>query len=299
MKIESNVYQVLLTGATGFVGSRLLEHFITLGWSVAVLIRDSSDRSSIDHLIDDHAVYFYDGTISSVEAALVESGCEVVIHVASLFIAEHQSNDVNELIASNVGFPAHILEAMYSCGQKKIINVGTSWQYFDGESYNPACLYAATKQAFEALLEFYIQAHSFSAVTLVLYDTYGPGDERKKLIPTLNKMSESGGELGMSPGDQEIDLVHVDDVVRAFEIAVINILDYSDVDHRKYFIRSGKPVKIKDVVDFFVERSGGVLTVNWGARPYRDREVMSPYRNGRQLPGWSPLIELADGLAAL
>ena len=65
------------------------------------------------------------------------------------------------------------------------LTAGTAWQHYNNQSYDPVCLYAATKQAYECLIDYYVKVHGLHAVTVKLHDTYGEGDERGKLFYLL------------------------------------------------------------------------------------------------------------------
>ncbi|WDC83286.1 NAD(P)-dependent oxidoreductase [Caloramator sp. mosi_1] len=105
---------------------------------------------------------------------------DAIFHLASLFIAEHDSNQIDDLLKSNIIFGTHILEAMKYGNVKNMVNIGTYWQHYKNEEYNPVCLYAASKEAFEKIIEFYIQVENIKVITLKLYDIYGINDKRKK-----------------------------------------------------------------------------------------------------------------------
>jgi len=103
----------------------------------------------------------------------------------------------------------------------------------------------------------------------------------------------------MSPGDQLMDLVHVDDVVRAFIVAAERLLDGKVKKHDIYAVSSGAPLRLRDVVELYQQATGGQVLVVWGERPYRRREVMVPWSKGKRLPGWSPNIGLREGFRDL
>jgi nucleoside-diphosphate-sugar epimerase len=212
---------------------------------------------------------------------------EIVFHLASLFIANHREEDINALIYSNLLFGTQLSEAMVKTGALCLVNTGTSWQHFENEKYNPVNLYAATKQAFEDILKYYIESKKLKVVSLHLFDTFGDDDPRAKLMNLLNKTMETQIPLDMSPGEQKIDLVHVDDVVTAFIMAGSRCLEKKDNEHEIYGVATGEPVSLKTLVSKLEEKYGKKIPVNWGTRQYREREVMAPWTNYKILPGWS------------
>ena len=220
----------------------------------------------------------------------------VVFHLASLFLSQHETKDIEPLIQSNLLFGSQLLEAMRANNINNLINTGTSWQHYSNESYNPVCLYAATKQAFEAIIEYYIQACNFKVITLKLFDTYGPNDHRPKLIAMLNNAEKNNQPLDMSNGEQLIDLVHIDDVVDAFLMAAHRLLENQIFCHEMFAISSGNPIPLKQLVQLYIKATGKNIQVNWGARPYRMREVMDTWRSGARLEGWGPKIDLEKGM---
>ena len=288
--------KILLTGATGFIGSQLAHRLLAEGYELAILVRPDSRLDVLQTVLSQIQVHVYDGSYASLLRAMEAAKPSLVCHLASLFLAQHRPEDVARLIESNLNFPTQLLEAMNHVGVKHFINTGTSWQHFQNESYNPVNLYAATKQAFEAILEYYVQACGIKAITLKLFDTYGPNDPRPKLFHLLNKAATATEPMDMSAGEQFLDLVHIEDVTEAYVIAAQRMLDGKVSQHERYAISAGKLLPLKELVHLYSEVTKQDITVNWGARPYRDREVMVPWNKGRSLPNWEPKITLFDGI---
>ena len=207
--------------------------------------------------------------------------------------------DIDSLILSNVLFGNQLVEAMRVNEVVCLVNTGTSWKHFNSDEYNPVCLYAATKQAFEAILEYYVRVCSNRVITLDLFDTYGPNDPRQKLLQLLKKSARLGATLDMSPGDQLINIVHIDDVIEAYLIAAKLLLDDEEPRHERYVVSAGQPLPLKELVRIYTEATGHTVSVNWGSRPYRQREVMVPWTGGKLLPGWSPATDLIAGFQSL
>jgi nucleoside-diphosphate-sugar epimerase len=273
----------VITGATGYIGSQLQRHLTAKGWSIVPIDRGMKTEQMIELLRTQKP--------------------DVVFHLASLFIAEHKPSDIEPLIASNVLFGAMLAEAMAVTGHKLLVNTGTSWQHFGPGERDPVALYSATKNAFEEILKYYVSAENFRVVTLKIFDSYGPNDPRPKLVPKLIACFDSGVTPELSPGEQKLDLVHVNDLVRAFEIAALELVaigvDVGIGSMQDFALNSGTPVSLREVIALIERLKGRSLNVKWGARPYRRREVMEPWTKGRVLPGWETSVTLEQGLADL
>jgi nucleoside-diphosphate-sugar epimerase len=287
---------IVVTGATGFVGSNLVRFLLKKNFKIYVILRTDSDLANLTDIEEEIEIFRYDNAITHLIDFFTVVKPTTVFHLASNFIAEHESHQIDSLIQSNITFGLHLLEAMKVSGVKQFINTGTSWQHYNNEDYNPVCLYAATKQAFESLIEYYVQAEGFKVITLKLFDTYGETDTRPKLINLLNKFADENTELSMSPGEQMLNLVHISDVCEAFCLAY-ELLDAEKFEGNKvYAVESNENFKLKDIISLFEKITGKKINVNWGGKLYRKREVMDVWKNGLRLPNWEPSITLEEGL---
>ncbi len=288
-------HSALITGATGFIGSHLVRRLARDGWSVHAVVRPApADRPQ--NLPPDVIVHRHDGTTEAMTSIVASAKPAVVFHLASLFLAEHQARDLEPLIRSNILFGSQVAEAMAANGVTALVNTGTSWQHFENRDYDPVCLYAATKQAFEAILRYYTAARSLKVLTLKLYDTYGPDDRRPKLFTLLRSTSREQTTLAISAGEQLLDLVYIDDVIEAFIKAAERILNSKASTWEEYAVSSGAPIRLKDLVELYGRTVGRPMPVAWGQRPYRTREVMVPWSKGRPVPGWQPITQLEEGI---
>ncbi|MBN1548311.1 MAG: NAD-dependent epimerase/dehydratase family protein [Syntrophaceae bacterium] len=293
-KTENRV--ALVTGATGFVGSHLVRQLLKERWETHIITRSSSSLTQIEDIASKINVHQHNGTTDSLITIVKEAEPKIVFHLASLFLAQHASEDIERLVQSNLLFGVQLAEAMVSQGVTKLINTGTSWQHFQNEPYNPVCLYAATKQALEDILKFYVKASKLKVITLKLFDTYGPDDPRPKLFTLLRKVADEQTELAMSPGEQLIDLVYVDDVFDGYILAAKRLLDNKVSGMEEYAVSSENPISLKDLVAVYSQTLRKPLPIKWGGRPYRVREVMVPWSKGKRLPEWKAKIGLVEGI---
>ena len=293
--IKESGKRALVTGGTGFIGSHLVRRLINEGWKTDLVIPADVPLGGLQDLEPQLGIHWLDGSTEQVCSIVSSSRPDVVFHLASLFLASHDVEQVEPLVRSNVLFGTQIAEAVAKFGPKRLVNTGTSWQHFEGAGYSPVCLYAATKQAFEDLLTYYVEACGLRVVTLKLYDTYGPGDVRPKLLSLLRKAAQTATKLQMSAGEQLIDLVYVDDIVEAFLLAAQRLLDDQVKSSEDYAVGSGEARTLREVVEIYQRITGYKIDVEWGARPYRPREVMVPW-TGPTLPGWRCSTSLEEGI---
>jgi nucleoside-diphosphate-sugar epimerase len=265
------------------------------GFEVTALLRPSSDASRVVGL----TIARDTGRIAELAALLERRKTDAVVHLAGCFVSEHGPDDVEPLVEANVALGTRLLEAMRLAGVSRLVDTGTAWQHYHSDGYRPVNLYAATKQAFGDILQYYVDLGTVRAVTLDLFDTYGPGDWRPKLVPALLAALRSGRELAMSSGDQSLDLVHVEDVCQAYEVATRRLLAGDPARHATYSVSTGAPRTLREVVRTLEQAAGATLSVAWGARPDRAREVKTPWRGGERLPGWAAQVALEDGFARL
>jgi nucleoside-diphosphate-sugar epimerase len=289
----------LITGGTGFIGENLAKYLINNGWEVNLLSRDVQKITELPGLIDVKKIYKYDGSYDSITKALIEIRPKIVFHLAAYFSAEHQPKDLDNLYSGNLVFGSQLLEAMSNSNINTLVNTGTSWEHYKDSDYNPVNLYAATKQAFEKIIDYYVQAKSFKVYTLKLFDTYGYGDRRGKLVDYVISSIQNHKSLIFSPGDQLLDFVHVKDVVRAYERAAFLLVNDAPSTHRRFGISSQKLVSLKEMVELIQKLMSDTSTIGWGDRDYRAREVMKPWTGFKKLDGWEPTVPLEEGLLEL
>ncbi|MEG6520879.1 NAD-dependent epimerase/dehydratase family protein [Desulfotomaculum sp. 1211_IL3151] len=287
--------KVFVTGATGFIGSNLVKRLIKNGVEVHIITRAASqiEQSAISAL--PVVIHRHDGTTAGMIEIFQSAQPEIVFHLAAKFVAEHDSWDIKELLDSNLLLGVQLLEAMAATEVRQLVNTGTVWQHFEQEAYNPVNLYAATKQAFETLAAYYVRVGLLKMITLKLLDTYGPNDPRPKLFTLFKRIASSGERLAMSPGQQRLGFVYIDDVVDAFLLAGQYTKDLSTDEMPSYTIAPDQLYTLREIAALYEMVSSKRLNIGWGERPYRRREVMEPHVDTR-LPGWEAKIGLVDGI---
>jgi nucleoside-diphosphate-sugar epimerase len=290
--------RILITGATGYIGSNIARCFTKLNYVVSIIKRPSSNLSLIKDLLGDIFVYEYNGSFTSLKQIVKESSPSIVIHLASCQDYKSIDTNIEELIESNIHFGTQLLEAMKCYNIIYFINTLTYWQFYKDEEYNPINLYAATKQAFVEILKYYVKSTNIKCINLIIFDVYGPNDPRNKLFTQINNAILNNTALNMTDGYQFLDYVHIDDVVRAFVHAskLITIIKDNNVIYK---VSSNKHIRLRNIVNKYLFEHKLTIKINWGALEYMDKFVNKPYSGGLNLPGWEPTIDLMNGLATI
>ncbi|WP_288153348.1 NAD-dependent epimerase/dehydratase family protein [Phocaeicola sartorii] len=276
---------ILVTGATGFVGKHLVKDLKCCAHEVHILVRPSTDCSSINV----SRIFTFNDNIEALAVYLRQEQIDGIIHLASLYVAEHKTEQIKPIIDSNLYLGTALLEAAKMAGVKWFLNTGTIWQNYNApdysDQYNPVNLYAASKQAFITVAKYYTETSPLRFCTLKLCDTYGADDTRRKIFTLFDEIAASGKELAMSPGKQQLDILHIDDVVSGFIQLAEMLQDDTVALREEYVLTSGQTYSLKEWAHLYEQRNNVHLNIQWGGRCYRQREVMKPYV-GNVLPNW-------------
>jgi nucleoside-diphosphate-sugar epimerase len=276
--------RVLVSGATGFIGSGVTERLVDLSAEVAAITRTQPKSESVNWINVANSESFPMHEIA-------EFNPEVVIHLATRFQASHSPSDIKELVSSNIEFGTLLLESAKKSGAA-FVNINSAWQHFESKPYSPVSLYAATKQAFSDIAQYYGET-GLDLRNLTIYDTYGPTDQRNKLVRQLLDAVKNNKQIDMGQGNQLINLLFLSDVVSAIlrtaELPTAPMI-------QDYVARAQNSISIRELVTVIEQVTGKELNANWGAREARPREMKSDWVFGEVLPGWKQQIYLEEGL---
>jgi len=290
---------VLITGITCYIGCELVRRLVTDGVRVSGIVREGSLVERLSPFQDQVSFYVSDGSQSSLDLAISESQPDVIIHLAGYYVWEHTPEQEVQLVEANIAFGTRLLEAAKKSGVHKIINTGSHFQYFESAQPCPVNLYAQTKQAFADILAGYGKEQGFQFVNLIIFESYGPRDWRKKLIQAIAQNQRSGGTMPMVASDPIMDFAHIDDIIEAY-IHAAGLLESSpeDVNGNSYALSGGERQPISELIKIFEEVGGKTIATEKKEDPPGVKRVLNPW-NGPILPGWQPRVSLRDGIQRL
>lgn len=279
---------ILLTGATGFLGSFLLERLLSVGYSVVVLKRSTSNTRRINHLLGLARCYEIDR--ADFNRPFEEQKIDAVIHVATHY--GRGVATVQDIVETNLMFSLKLLESA------ALFNVST---FINTDTLLPKGLnhYTVSKKQFVEWL------HRFDAqiqiINLRLEHMYGPNDDDSKFVTWLiRQLICNVPSIDLTEGKQKRDFIYIDDVVDAYML----MLDQSKEFERfsEFDVATGTQIMMKEFVDKIYEKYSLISPIqtklNFGARSYRKGELMEVEENLDPIYnlGWSPKISLDEGI---
>ncbi len=304
--------KVLVTGAGGFIGGHLCELLVREGASVRGLARYNSrnDRGTLDWLdseVSDQIEVML-GDVRDVESvARAMEGVEVVFHLAAQIAIPYSYLNPRDFSETNVLGTLNVAQAALGAGVHRMVHTSTSEVYGTAQTVpitethplEPQSPYAASKLGADKLVDSYNRSFELPTVVLRPFNTYGPFQSARAVIPTIISQALAGGPLRLGSLDPRRDMTYVADTAAGF-LAAATAGDQAV--GRTVQLGTGYDVSIGDIVELVGDLVGRELVVE--TDPDRVRPPASEVLRlisgpdlAAELIGWRPTTELRDGLA--
>ena len=288
--------KILLTGATGFIGTNFVLR-LHQKYEIIALVRENSDISKIK---DKCELYIYKNDSKGLESLFNESKIDGVVHLGGLVPStSNPITNVKDLIEANILFGTQILEA----SKEKIkffINASSYALYCNSLSYRPATLYAASKKAFEDIMSFYALSNENTVYTnLLIFNVYGPNCKKSYIFTLFEKIAKTGETLEMSDGTQIVDYSHIFDVVAGFDTLIELCLKEPNFARDKIFALKGARMSLKELISLYERFTKQKLNIIYGARKRKKLDIVMPWQCGEALPDYKAKIDFEEGFKSL
>ncbi len=278
--------KILLTGATGFLGSHLLKSLVQHDKACIVLKRSTSDTGRIAGLLK--KVDFYDSDKVTFEEIFKTHSVDWIIHCATNY--GRRGENLSEILEANLQFPLKLLQSASRCGLKGFINVDTALK----SSTNAYSL--SKKQFLEWLTTF---SRTLKTFNLRFEQFYGPNDSDSKFTTrVIQNLAKSVDKMDFTLGEQKREFLYIDDAIQAI-LTVLQQSAHFGKGLHEFEVGSGQSVSIREFVQLVKEISQNQNTqLNFGAIPYSENELMNSQMDISRLVslGWTPKVGLAEGI---
>jgi len=279
--------KILLTGATGFLGSHLLRAFLNKGWDVSIIKRSFSVTRRIDDLL--HRVSFLNIDIDPLELIFEQKApFDAVVHTATCY--GRQGETASQILEANCSFPLRLLATATRFNTDTFFNTDTILSSYLNS-------YALSKRQFEEWGKLFSEQGKIGFVNLKLEHMYGPGDDSSKFSTFIfENLKSNVPQLELTLGEQKRDFIYIDDVVNAYVLLLEN--EGKKRRFSEYEVGSGQAVSIRKIVECVKVIAQSRTELLFGVKPYRDNEVMFSQADIGKLEhlGWTPETSLKEGI---
>ncbi|KUO49054.1 MAG: CDP-abequose synthase [Desulfitibacter sp. BRH_c19] len=294
--------KVLITGASGFIGSHLVKRMLEENAQVSIIARDGSDLWRVQSLIKDFAIYKADLRDSrKINLCMNKVKPDYIFNMAAYGVDARQK-DYFIAVNTNIIGTMNILNSSISTGCKKFLNIGTCMEYGDKKEIikedchlEPFNIYGSTKAATTLLAHQIAAENKIDIVTLRAFGIFGENEGSHKFFPHIILSVLNKVDVNLTGCEQYRDYCYVENIIDGFVLAAHN----DAIKNEIFNIGTGMIYQLKYYVNKVYEKMEAVKKPNYGAIPYRSGEVWRPHPDItkiQKLLKWKPKISLEEGL---
>ncbi|MGA7802798.1 MAG: NAD-dependent epimerase/dehydratase [Gammaproteobacteria bacterium] len=285
--------KILLTGATGFLGTWLFGELRGKAHRVLIVRRPESDLRALRKKFGELEVVDVDWRTA--ESPFPDCrDVDVIVHAATDY--GRSSSAPTRTFWSNEVFPMWLLGEAVRSGIKRFVNIDTFFNS-DRMRYRYLEAYSLSKRHFQEWGKYCGETEGIEFINLRLFHLYGPGDRLDKFVPGMVQRCLAGERIELTDGGQKRDFIHVTDAVAAIRL-VLEAKGTGGGGYRAIDLGTGYLRSIRSVAERINALCGGKGQLEFGALPTREGEPMSMCANtaGLESMGWSPSVELNAGI---
>jgi len=300
---------VLVTGAGGFIGSRLVQRLVEQGARVRALVRYNS-RADFGLLkqLPAHTLAQLEiiaGDLRDAHTlALAAKGVELVFHLGALISIPYSYLHPDEVVESNILGTLNVLQACRTHGCC-LVHTSTSEVYgsaltvpiTEAHPLQGQSPYSASKIGADKLVESFYRTYGVQALTVRPFNTYGPGQSARAVIPTIITQVLTQDVINLGNLEAKRDFTYLDDTVDGF----IKAAEAEGVNGETFNLGTGTEISIGELAQLVIKLVGRPVQIAVDADRLRPEasevtRLLSDNSKARQLLGWQPQTTLSDGL---
>ncbi len=271
--------KLLVTGASGFLGSHVCDAMSKAGWEIAALVRPQSNQWRLKWLGIDSQIGKFPCDPVGIREAMLTFAPDATLHCATDY--GRKNKPLHEIVQANIVLPLLLLEHMpESC---VFLNTDT---ILDKRINN----YSLSKTQFRQWMT--TLAGKRKLVNIALEHFFGAGDDNSKFTAFLfSSLCSNVASIPLTLGEQKRSFVHISDVASAFRFITEAMIKEPPGSIQEFQIGSAKPMRLRTFCELSKSISGASTRLDFGAIPYRSCEAMNVTVNLKALTqlGWRPL----------
>ncbi len=281
---------VLVTGATGFIGSSVITLLSDSGIEVIGVHKHPLNRQSglgCDMLCVDS-----DDPLAC-DALMAERRPDAIVHLGGIVSGAQSTELIQPMLVAHVNSTVNWLAAAHRHGVKRVVVTGSMEEPREGECA-PHSPYAVSKLAARQYVDYYRSQGLVDAVQVGVAMGYGPGQrDQTKLVPHVIRQLQEGTPPAINSAERLADWVYIDDISRA----LVHILFAATLPDGRLEIGTGHLTSVRDVVNTLVRVANSSVTPDFGAVANRFNEAKRA-ANTQLLSslGWQAEVPLTEGL---
>ncbi len=301
--------KVLVTGADGFIGSHLTEALLEEGYQVRALAQYNSFNhwGWLEGMAHERLEIVTGDVRDAAFCRHIVESCQIVFHLAALIAIPYSYVAPESYVDTNIKGTLNICQAAKDCGVKRIIVTSTSEVYGTAQYVpinethprQPQSPYSATKIGADAIAKSFFNAFGLPVVIARPFNTYGPRQSARAVIPTIISQIASGAKQ-IKVGDltPTRDFVYVRDTCRGF----LALAQAPDIEGEEINIATGTEISMKETFSMIAQimrAEVDFVTDPQRIRPSRSEVFRLCGDNSkiRNLTGWTPSYTMDRGLA--
>lgn len=279
---------ILLSGATGFLGSYLLKRLVQEGFNVIALKRSTSDTYRIEKLLS--KITYYDVDTTEIAEIFKKHTIDLVVNTVTDY--GRANSQISSILETNLMFSVRLLENAAENHVKTFINTDTLLE----KEINA---YALSKNQLVQWMHFL--SDKMNMVNIKIEHMYGPLDDENKFIYwVIKQLKQNVEKIDLTSGVQKRDFIYIDDIVEAYMTIIKHLEQFSS--YEEFELGNGNAIEVKEFLKLVYNQISQKQTVttelNFGAVAYRDNENMCMQADISKLVslGWKPTISLEEGI---
>ena len=306
-----NGYEVLITGASGFIGSHLVEEMVRRGAKVKAFVHYNSRgdigllRYADPELLGQIELYFGD-LKDPVAVRQAMEGKRAVFHLGALIGIPYSYVNPYDVVQTNVMGTLNVLTAARQLGVERVIHTSTS-EVYGSARYVPIdeahplqgqSPYSASKIGADKLAESFNLAFGLPVTTVRPFNTYGPRQSTRAVIPTIIVQALTQDIVKLGTLDTTRDFTYVVDTATGFIAAAETDTTIGET----FNLGVGKEISIGDLANLIIKIVGRDVRIESEDARMRPEgsevnRLLSNNSKAKQLTGWAPQYSFERGLA--